>query len=91
MTPALGCPISQECLFALVKLPLETVISSLTGAVHLIKGKLIGVPDPQGTQGTRGVPLDLNHSASDPLTWWKLCDYLLRYAEVFFLVYACIL
>lgn len=84
MAPALSCPISQECLFALVKLPLETIISSLTAAVHIIKGKLIGVPDPEGTEGTRGVPLDLYHSGSDPLTWQKLCDYLLWYARGFF-------
>lgn len=84
MAPALGCPISQDSLFALVKLPLETIISFLTVAMCILKGKLIGVPDPEGTQGTCGVSLDLYHSGSDPLTWWKLCDYLLWYAKGFF-------
>lgn len=84
MAPALSCPITQKCLFALVKLPLETIISFLTAAMNIIKGKLIGVPDPEGTQGTHGVPLDLYHSGSDPRMWWKLCDYLLWYAEGIF-------
>lgn len=61
MALARGCPISQECLFALVKLPLDTVISPFTAAVGVIKGKLVGVPDPRGTQGTREVPLGLYH------------------------------
>lgn len=51
MAVARGCPISQECLFALVKLPLDTVISLLTAAVGVIKGKLVGVPDPQRDSG----------------------------------------
>jgi len=84
MALAFSCPISQECLFALVKLPLETIISSLTAAMHIIKGKLRSVPDPEQTPGTRGVPLDLYRSGSAPLTWWKLCDFLLCYAEGFF-------
>lgn len=84
MALALGCPISQEHRFALVKLPFEIVISCLTAAMRIIKGKLIGVPDPRGTQGTCGVPLNLYHSDSDPVMWCKLCDYLLWYAEGFF-------
>lgn len=83
MAPAFGCSISM-CLFALVNLPLETIISSLTAAVHLIKGKIIAVPGLKGNQGNRGISLDLYHSGSDPLTWWKLCNYILRYAEDFF-------
>lgn len=84
MALALGCPISQEHRFALVKLPFEIVISCLAAAMHIMKGKLIGVPDPAGTQGTCGVPLDLYHSDSDPEAWCKLCNCLLRYAKGFF-------
>lgn len=62
------------CLFALVKLPLKTVISPFTAAVGVIKGKLVGVPDPRGTQGTREVPLDL---------YLQLCDYLSCHAQGF--------
>lgn len=84
MAQALSCPISQECLFALVKLPLKTVIRALTADMHIVKGKLIGVSDSDGTQGTHGVPLDLHHLGSDPLTRWRLGHYLLWYAKGIF-------
>lgn len=67
MAPAFGCSISMR-LFALVKLHLETIISSLTAAMHVIKGKLLAVPGPEGNCGTHGVSLDLYQSGSDPLT-----------------------
>lgn len=56
MAPALCCPIAQECLSALVKLPVGAVISCRVYG----KGEaLIGVPDPEGTWSNCGVPLDL--------------------------------
>lgn len=84
MAPALCCPISQECLSALVKLPVEAVISCRAYG----KGEaLVGVPDPEGTWSNLGVLLDLCPSGSDPPMRWKLCDYILQCARGFCSLY----
>lgn len=63
MAPTLYCPVSQECLSALVKLPVGAFISCCAYG----EGEaLIGVPDPEGTWSNFGVPLDLCPLGSDP-------------------------